>query len=62
MCLKQPDMPKPQTPAPPPPPPSTEKAQTPVIGDSYGAGDNLNAKRKGRSALTIPLGGLNIPR
>ena len=62
MCLKTPSMPKPQTVAPPPPPPSTEKAQTPVIGDNFGAGDTLAAKRKGRSSLTIPLGGLNIPR
>lgn len=62
MCLKTPKMPKPQTPAPPPPPASDEKAQTPVIGDNYGAGDTLDAKRKGRNSLTIPLGGLNIPR
>jgi hypothetical protein len=62
MCMKAPKPPKPQTVAPPPPPPSDEKAQTPVIGDSYGAGDTLDAKRKGRNSLTIPMGGLNIPR
>jgi hypothetical protein len=48
--------------APPPPPPADEKPQTPVIGDTYGAGDTLDAKRKGRNSLTIPLGGLNIPK
>lgn len=61
MCLKQPKMPKAQTVSPPPPPPSDEKAQTPVVGDSYGTGDTINAKRRGRNSLTIPLGGLNIP-
>lgn len=61
MCLKTPKMPKPQTVAPPPPPPADEKPQTPVIGDSFGDGDLLSSKRKGRNSLTIPLGGLNIP-
>lgn len=62
MCLKTPKMPTPQTPAPPPPPPSDEKAPTPAIGDAASSGDALSAKRKGRAALTIPMGGLNIPR
>ena len=60
MCMKTPKPPKP--PAPPPPPPSDEKPQTPVVDEGFGEGDQLAAKRKGRSALTIPLGGLNIPR
>lgn len=62
MCLKQPNMKTPDTPSPPPPPAASEKAQTPVIGDNYGPGDTINSKRKGRTGLTIPLGGLNIPR
>jgi len=60
MCMKTPKTPK--APPPPPPPPADEKPQTPVIDEGYGEGDQLSAKRRGRSSLTIPVGGLNIPR
>lgn len=62
MCLKTPKMKTPKPPAPPPPPASTETPPTPVVGDTYGEGAQLSAKKSGRSSLTIPLGGLNIPR
>jgi hypothetical protein len=32
-----------------------------VVDEGFGEGDQLSAKRRGRTALTIPLGGLNIP-
>lgn len=60
MCMKTPKPPKP--PAPPPAPASDERPQTPVIDEGYGEGDQISAKRRGRNALTIPMGGLNIPR
>ena len=60
MCMKTPKPPK--SPAPPPAPASDEKPQTPVVDEGYGEGDQLSVKRRGRNALTIPLGGLNIPR
>lgn len=62
MCIKAPKMKTPKAPAPPPPPAADEKPQTPVINEGFGTGDALDAKRKGRSSLTIPLAGLNIPR
>lgn len=60
MCMKTPKPPKP--PAPPPAPASDETPQTPVIDEGYGEGDQISAKRRGRNSLTIPMGGLNIPR
>jgi hypothetical protein len=62
MCIKAPKPPKVNAPAPPPAPASDEKPQTPVVDEGFGEGDQLTAKRKGRSSLTIPMGGLNIPR
>lgn len=62
MCIKAPKMKTPKAPAPPPPPPASETPQTPVVNEGFGVGDALTAKRNGRSSLTIPLGGLNIPR
>lgn len=63
MCMKAYKPPKPITPPPTPPPPNADdKPQTPVVDEGFGNGDELMAKRRGRAALTIPLGGLNIPR
>lgn len=63
MCIKTPKPPKPVSPPTPPPPQNAEdKPQTPVVDEGFGNGDALFAKRKGRSSLTIPLGGLNIPQ
>jgi hypothetical protein len=61
MCMKTPKQPKVAPPAPPPAPSADEKPQTPVIDEGFGEGDQITAKRRGRMALTIPLGGLNIP-
>jgi hypothetical protein len=62
VCMKAPKMKTPKPPAPPPAPAADEKPQTPVIDEGFGEGDQISAKRRGRSSLTIPLGGLNIPR
>lgn len=63
MCIKTPKPPKPVGPPTPPPPPNADdKPQTPVVDEGFGEGDQLSAKRKGRTALTIPMGGLNINR
>lgn len=61
MCMKSPKLPKVAPPTPPPAPTSSETPPTPVIDEGFGEGDQISAKRKGRLALTIPLGGLNIP-
>ncbi len=61
MCLPKPKTKTATAPAPPPPPPSDEKAQTPVIEESFNGGDVISTKRRGVGALRIPLGGLSIP-
>jgi hypothetical protein len=62
MCMRTPKTPKPTgSPQAPPPQNPEERPQTPVVEEGFGEGDQITAKRKGRTALTIPLGGLNIP-
>jgi len=59
MCFSQPKIPTPKPPAPPPPPPTqAAMAVQPKPSQVADTGSSYTSKKRGKAALTIPLGGM----